>query len=218
MLDYLRLAIAVIPLGLYFAVIGMFRIRRTPTVISRPLDVLLLGMACLGLVAVGPLELFFPRAAYSVVGNWIWLVLLSLYALLVLLTAFHIPPGIVIYGASKELVRGAMETWFAEKEEKLEWLGDSFRCASTNIQGQIEEAGWSSVTQVKSVGKQQNLLQWIELDRALHIRLAALRPSGMRAGAAWFGVGVLLLLIGFGFLALDVARLNETLAQFFDAR
>ncbi len=218
MLDPLRIAIAVLPLGTYLLVIGMLRLRRSPTVISRPLDVLLLGMACGGLVAIGPLELFFPRAAFSVVGNWVWLVLLSLYALLVLLIAFHVPAGIVIYGASKETVRSTIEAIYAERSFDIEWLGDSFRSVALNIHAQVEEAGWSSVCQIKSVGKTQNITEWIDLDRSLHQRLAAVKPTGHKSGLTWCGIGLMIIVIAFGFLASDLNRVNDTLAQLFNSR
>ena len=218
MLDPLRIAVAVLPLGTYLFVIGMLRLRRFPTVISRPLDVLLLGMACVGLVAIGPLELFFPRAAFSVVGNWVWLVLLSLYALLVLLTAFHVPPGIVIYGASKETVRSIIETAYAERSINIEWLGDSFRSVTLNFYAQIEDAGWSSVCHIKSIGKTQNIAEWIDLDRSLHQRLAAVKPTGRESGLTWCGIGLVIVVVAFGFLASDLTRVNDTIAQLLNAR
>lgn len=218
MFDPLRIAIAIIPLGTYLAVIGLIRVKKSPTVISRPLDVLLLGMACSGLVAVGPLELFFPRAAFSVVGNWVWLVLLSLYALLVLLIAFHVPPGIVVYGASKETIRTFIETGYAERTVTIEWLGDSFRSETLGIHAQIEDAGWSSVSHIKSVGKSQNIGEWIALDRSLHQRLASIKPAGRNSGLTWCTMGVSIIVIAFGFLISDLARVNETLAQLFNYR
>ena len=218
MFDKLRIAIAMIPLGTYLVVIGLIRLKKSPTVISRPLDVLLIGMACCGLVAIGPLELFFPRAAFSVVGNWVWLVLLSLYALLVLLIAFHVPPGIVIYGASKETVRSIIETAYSERSINIEWLGDSFRSVALNIHAQIEDAGWSSVCHIKSIGKTQNIAEWIDLDRSLHQRLAAVKPTGRESGLTWCGIGLVIVAIAFGFLASDLSRVNDTLAQLFNAR
>jgi len=218
MLDTLRIAIAMIPLGTYLVVMGMIRFKKLPTVISRPLDVLLLGMACCGLVAIGPLELFFPRAAFSVVGNWVWLVLLSLYALLVLLIAFHVPPGIVIYGASKETVRSFIQTGYAERAVVIEWLGDSFRSETLDIHAQIEEAGWSSVCHINSIGKSQNIAEWITLDRSLHHALASIKPAGRQSGLTWCGIGLAIIVIAFGFLASDLARVNETIAQLFNTR
>lgn len=207
-----------IPLGTYLVVIGLIRLRKSPTVISRPLDVLLLGMACCGLIAIGPLELFFPRAAFSVVGNWVWLVLLSLYALLVLLIAFHVPPGIVIYGVSKETIRSFIETEYTERSVGIEWLGDSFRLATLDIHAQIEAEGWNSVCHIKSIGKSQNIAEWIALDRSLHLRLGAIIPTGRKSGVTWCGIGLLIVAIAFGFLISDIARVNETLAQLFNAR
>jgi hypothetical protein len=218
MFDPIRIAIAMIPLGTYLVVMGLIRLKKSPTVISRPLDVLLLGMACCGLVAIGPLELFFPRAAFSVVGNWVWLVLLSLYALLVLLIAFHVPPGIVIYGASKETIRSFIDTEYTERSIAIEWLGDSFRLGTLEIHAQIEAAGWGSVCHIKSIGNSQNIAEWIALDRSLHQRLASIKPTGRNSGITWCGIGLVIVAIAFGLLTSDLARVNDTLAQLLNAR
>ena len=95
MLDLLRFAIAILPLAAYFNVLGLMRLRSAPTVVSGAMDLLLLGLALLGVVAIGPIELFFPRAAYSLLGIWIWIVLIALYCFVLMLVALNTAPKLV---------------------------------------------------------------------------------------------------------------------------
>ena len=49
-------------------------------------------------VAIGPIELFFPRAAYSLLGDWVWIVLIALYFFVLMLIALNTSPKLVVYG------------------------------------------------------------------------------------------------------------------------
>ena len=69
-MDYLRLALGVLPLGIYLLVMGLLAMRRRPTLITSGQDALLVGFALSGFVWIGPIELFFPTGAYAVLGEW----------------------------------------------------------------------------------------------------------------------------------------------------
>jgi hypothetical protein len=217
MFDAIRIAVGILPIAAYFVVMGGLRLRKRPTVISRALDFLLVGLACLGLVAIGPIELFFPRAAFSVVGNWVWLVLLCLYMLVVLLIAFHFPPGIVVYGSQKERLRFHIEQILAERNAPFDWLGDVLRVESLGIQAQLDEGSGNGVCLIQAVGKKQNLVSWIELDRELHVRFRDEQSVGRQAGVTLMTLGMIAWLAAIGLLILDMDRLNDTIAFLFDS-
>ena len=83
-MDYFRYAIAIGPIGLYWVLIGYLYQRANPMLINAAQDTLLFGLGSVGLVLIGPMELFFPNAAYSLLGSWTWFFLLCLYAFIVL--------------------------------------------------------------------------------------------------------------------------------------
>jgi hypothetical protein len=59
-------------------------------------------MAISGLVAIGPVELFFPTAAAAVFGPAVWAALATFYALCTTLIALTTTPRLVVYGRTPE--------------------------------------------------------------------------------------------------------------------
>jgi hypothetical protein len=215
MFDPIRIAIAMIPLATYLIIIGLIRLRPRVTVMSRPVDFLLTGMACVGIAVIGPIELFFPRAAYSVLGNWVWPVLLCLYVLIVMLVAFHYPPGVVVYGSAKESVRAAMAELIKDRDPLASWQAEVVRSEELGIQAMVEDSGIGDVTWIRSVGKTQNLVRWVELERSLHERFRQVPQNRNRSGWTCMISGAVAMLLAFGLLASDLGRLSQSMASFF---
>ena len=69
MLDYLRLALGLIPLGLYLMVMGLLALRGRPTILTTGQESLLIGFALSGFVLIGPIELFFPPVRTPHLGH-----------------------------------------------------------------------------------------------------------------------------------------------------
>jgi hypothetical protein len=216
MYDPLRFAIAMIPIAAYLIVIGLLRYRSHPTVISRSLDIMMLGFACIGLVAIGPLELFFPRAAYSVVGNWVWIVLLSLYVLVLLLIAFNMPPGILVYGIRSERFKKELEAVLQEQSLCYSVLGETVRVDSLPLHGEIREAGTYDIVGFYAIGGRQNLIEWIKLERSICDRISSVEVQRSNRGIVCIGMGLLIGVSAFIFLGQDLERLSTTISLLFE--
>ena len=216
MLDLLRFAIALLPLAAYANVLGLLRLRTKPTVLSGAMDILLLGLAAVGLVAIGPIELFFPRAAYSLLGSWVWVVLIALYVFVVMLIAMNSTPRLIVYGLDSQAFRELMRQTLDEQRIQADWLGDLVELPELGIRAFVEPASRSQVSQIQAAGKQQNLSGWLTLERLLVEKAAGLRATHRSQAAVWLGIsfvlfGIASLLIGF-----DLPRLRETIAMFFE--
>jgi len=216
MLDLLRFAIALLPLAAYANVLGLLRLRAKPTVLSGAMDILLLGLAAVGLVAIGPIELFFPRAAYSLLGSWVWVVLIALYVFVVMLIAMNSTPRLIVYGLDSQALRELMRQTLDEQRIQADWLGDLVELPELGIRAFVEPASRSQVSQIQAAGKQQNLSGWLTLERLLVEKAAGLRATHRSQAAVWLGIsfvlfGIASLLIGF-----DLPRLRETIAMFFE--
>ena len=124
MLDLLRFAFAILPLAAYTNVLGLLRLRARPTVISGAMDTLLLGLALIGLVAIGPIELFFPRGASALLGGWVWFVLLALYFFILMLVALNTSPKLVVYGLDSKSLKQHVCEVLEQQKIRAEWLGD----------------------------------------------------------------------------------------------
>ena len=65
-------------------------------------------MAVSGLLIIGPVELFFPRAAATVFGGYVWLALALFYGLCVTLIALTSRPRLVVYGRTPDEIFGPL--------------------------------------------------------------------------------------------------------------
>lgn len=98
MIEPFYLIVALFPLIAYLMVLGLIRVSGRVLITSGGRDIAALGFAISGLIAVGPGELFFPKAAAGTFGAWVWLALLSFYSLIVCLAGLLSRPRIVVFG------------------------------------------------------------------------------------------------------------------------
>ncbi|MEM9369161.1 MAG: hypothetical protein AAGD07_24530 [Planctomycetota bacterium] len=108
MFDAFALAVAIIPLSSYLLVLGTIRVLGKTLVLTGARDWVALFMAMSGFVVIGPVELFFPRAAAAILHGYVWIPILILYVLIMLLVCLTSRPRIVVYGRSPEQVFEAL--------------------------------------------------------------------------------------------------------------
>ncbi|KAA5540264.1 hypothetical protein FYK55_21800 [Roseiconus nitratireducens] len=97
-IESIYLLIGLLPLIGYLMLLGLIRLSGRSLITTGGRDIATLGLAIAGLVAVGPGELFFPKAAAGLFGAWVWLALAVFYGLIVCLVALVSRPRLVIYG------------------------------------------------------------------------------------------------------------------------
>ena len=104
-MDPLHFCIAIAPLSVYFLMLGILNLYGRPFVTTGARDAAALGIGISGLVIAGPMELFFPEAAASQYGSFVWILLISFYGLCVSLIVLLMRSRIVIYNTSLEQLR-----------------------------------------------------------------------------------------------------------------
>ena len=216
MLDLLRFAIAILPLAAYTNVLGLLRLRSKPTVLSGAMDLLLLGLAVIGIVAIGPIELFFPRAAYSLLGAWVWIVLIALYLFILMLLALNTPPKLVVYGLDHEMLRSQVCELLEQEQIRSAWLGYLVDLPELGVRACIEPAGRGSVSQIHAAGKQQNLTGWFTLEKLLLEKVAKTRINQRSQAIIWISVSFLLIAIAALLINNDLPRLQQVMADMFE--
>ena len=69
-------------------------------------DIVALAIGVSGLLFVGPLELFFPQAAYGALGGTVvWTMLIAFFTLTLLLITMIVRPRVVVYGSTIDQLR-----------------------------------------------------------------------------------------------------------------
>ena len=216
MLDLLRFAIAILPLAAYTNVLGLLRLRSKPTVLSGAMDLLLLGLALIGVVAIGPIELFFPRAAYSLLGGWVWILLIGLYLFVLMFLALNTTPKLVVYGLDHEVLRLQVCELLEQEQIRSEWLGDLVDLPELGVRACIEPAGRGSVSQIHAAGKQQNLTGWFTLERLLLTKVSATRIHQRSQAIVWLNISFVLFGIAAVLISNDLPRLQQVMVSMFD--
>ena len=217
MLDLLRFAIAILPLAAYTNVLGLMRLRSAPTVVSGAMDLLLLGLALIGIVAIGPIELFFPRAAYSLLGIWVWIILIALYFFVLMLLALNTSPKLVVYGLDHRNLRLQFCELLEQEKIRAEWLGDLVDLPDLGVRAYIEPAGRGCVSQIHSAGNHQNLTGWFTLEQLLVKKVS--KSSIDQRGQACFWLLTSFMLFGVAVLLIsnDLPRLKKVAASVFES-
>lgn len=218
MLDYLRLALGLIPLGLYLMVMGLLALRGRPTILTTGQETLLIGFALSGFVLIGPIELFFPTGAYAALGLWVWLLLVALYFLVVLLIALQRAPGWTIVGMDAEEFRAFFESVLQEGSVDCKWMGNQLQIDKWDVRAIAEPSrGFPKTTCLSPCGRVRNVLGWYQIEKLVATSKAleqtdAGRSSGMiptavcllLLGSICIGLGCLL-------IAWDMERLQKLL-------
>lgn len=162
-------------------------------VVSGGRDLTLLALGLVGMVAVGPMELFFPRAAASVLGPKVWLLLMMLYGLVVMLTVLASRPRLIVYGLGVEELQDHLQVLMQEMDRETRWLGESVQAPQLGISAIVEAAGPGKVSHLLAVSHRQHLPGWVSLERQLMKRLRGTQVARGRGGW-WYlvmGIGVL---------------------------
>ena len=180
------------------------------------MDLLLLGLASIGFIAIGPIELFFPRAAYSLLGVWVWIVLIALYLFILVLLALNTPPKLVVYGLDGNMLRSQLCELLEHEQIRSDWLGDLVELPELGIRAIVEPAGRGCVSQLHSAGGQQNLTGWFTLEKLLVNKLSSVQIHQAVPGTALIIVSLVLFGIAALLISNDLPRLQQAMVTFFD--
>jgi len=210
-MDSLHLTIALAPLATYLAVLGCIQLTHRPLVTTGGRDHAALGLAIGGFIAVGPMELFMPQAAAAHFGWFVWILLVSLYAVSLSLLVLLAGPRIVIYNISSDELQPILLKILPEFDHESNQVGESFVLPNAGMQFSIEEYPVMRHLQIASTGSAQNMAGWRALELELAEKLADLpvAPNPYGVSMLLFAV-VMFALVGY-FLATDQEAVAQSL-------
>jgi hypothetical protein len=188
--DPLHTCIAFGPLAMYLVVLGIINLSPRPTLTSGTRDLLALGLAIVGFVAVGPMELFLPEAAVTLYGGWVWGMLIASYLLLLVLVALTVRPRLVIYNVTTEQLYPLLEEVLARHDKQFRWVGSNIVSEELGLQLHLEVYAPLKNVQLVATGGQQSLDGWnrLEVDLRKALRTCTGPPNPWGASLISFGV------------------------------
>ena len=185
-MDPLHFCIAAAPLSVYFVMLGFLNLYGRPFVTTGARDAAALGIGVSGLVIAGPMELFFPEAAASQYGSFVWILLISFYGLCVSLIVLLMRSRIVVYNIGLEQLRPILNQVAMDLDKKSRWTGDSLLIPDLNVHLHVEAVDWLRNVQLTSGGINQSFDGWRKLE--LELKKAF---SLIRVGPNLIGIGLL---------------------------
>jgi hypothetical protein len=211
MLTGVHFAIAVVPLAIYLLLMGGIRLRRRPLVTSGWRDIATLGIAIVGLVAVGPMQLFYPSAAAVRWPGFVWLALLMLYFLSLLLVILSCRPRLIVYSVDEATFRATVLKAASQLDAAAYWSGQILSLPATGLQLAMEGTGTATTQQLVCVGMPQSIDLWLALERAVvaEFRPVVARRNRLIAGLFLLTGGMLLLIGAAGVVAEPAVALRE---------
>ncbi|MBX3420027.1 MAG: hypothetical protein KF752_00580 [Pirellulaceae bacterium] len=194
MTTWIEWTIAGLPIAIYLMLIGGLRLRRRPLITSGGRESLTLGIACSGLIAIGPMQLFFPEFAAVRWPGWVWILMFGFYFMLLLLILVWNKPRLIAYGVTRQQFHQLLLQAAQQIDEQAAWHGAALLLPQSGLQLAAESAITPGIYVASPIGGFNNVMDWIRLERAL-VR------CGQQATATPTRTGWLLLAIGMSLLA-----------------
>lgn len=213
MIDSFHIAVAFAPIAVYFLLMAWIRWIRRPLVVSGGRDIAALAIGLSGCVAVGPMELFFPRAAATLLGPRVWFLLALLYLLCVLMTILASKPRLVVYGLSREELDEHLHQALYELDNGTQWMGEHVQSPGLGLNAIVEKAGPGRVSQIVAVSHRQDARGWIMLERAMMARMHNVQIDTRTVGGLYFTLGAVLLALAALALTHDPVATAESMQQ-----
>lgn len=202
-MDPFRFCLALLPLGIYLIVLGGLQLSRRPILVSGARDLAALGLGVAGIVVIGPIELFLPRAAAATFGVYIWPLLISFYVLTVTLVVLMARPRLTAYNVSLDELRPLLGEVALGLDAEARWAGSSLSLPRLGVELHIEEFPAMHNVTLVAAHDRQRFEGWQRLDRALRLRLAQLRVARNPRGVLLLAAGLLLFSAAYARVAFD---------------
>lgn len=184
LIDPFPLLLASLPLIGYLAMFALIRLSGRAVVTTGGRDFAALAVAISGLVAIGPIELFFPSTAATRFGPWVWVALAFFYFLVVTLLNLIQAPALVVYGRTHQEIFPkllaacrSLDAAAAGDEEALEvYLPES------KIRVRVDGARGIDSARIRTFAPVRNEAFWNRLLTALRTEMSgSVRPAYGRA-------------------------------------
>jgi hypothetical protein len=169
--------LAGVPLASYLMLLAMIALRGRPLVTSGGRDLAALAIGLSGLVAIGPMQLFYPPLVAPGAALRVTVAMLLFFALCVIFAVLLMRPRLVIYNANRNDVRSALHRAADAVLPGSTLENDGVYFPPADVRLRIDGGQHGRVWQIMSWGTPLRPSNW----RAL--RLAFARELGAQATA-----------------------------------
>jgi len=163
--------IALIPLAMYFAWVGMIPFFRRPVVRSGGSDLFWLWLGVGGFVMIGPIKLLFPINALTLWGEFAFALVAALYVLVGVLVSGVRASQIVVYNIRQEDFQAFFDDLTFKSEVQM--VGNCVWIPKIEVQFSYEIQPFWQCLVLQATSRNQNLGGWLQLEQVLREKFAA---------------------------------------------
>ncbi len=192
-MDPLHLCIALAPLSVYLLLLGVINLSRRPFIVTGARDAAALGVGISGLVVAGPMELFVPEATAFRLGVFVWVLLLTFYAMCLTLFVLLIRPRLVIYNIRPDQVRSLLADLVNQLDRESRWAGECLIIPNLGVQLHVDSSASMRNVQLVSAGANQSYEGWQRLHKALSMSLGEVQSARNPYGFSLIFFAILLM-------------------------
>ena len=194
-MDPLALGLGFGPIAIYLFAIGLLNLRRYPVVLTGWQDTAYLLLAFVGLVVIGPINLFFPLPAYIRFGPWVWLLLLALLGLVIISINLWMRPRIVLYNIPYSELKPVLSEVALDLDPNARWAGECLVLPTIGVQLFLDYSPLLRNARLVAVGRRQDFQSWNQLEVALRKALEKTEVGRNWTGLAFLVPGLLLVTV-----------------------
>ncbi len=160
-------------------------------------DIFAVAIAISGMVAVGPIELFFPSAAGAAFGTGVWPLLAFLYFLFVSLVILSSRPKLVVYGAGPSAVMSALleAAKKIDPNAKSDVDGGQIELPESGLHLRVEGYRYGDWCDIQAFESNVTPMFWRRLLVVFRDELRQAQPANSSRGVLSFTIGISLLVI-----------------------
>jgi hypothetical protein len=192
-MDPVSLTIALFPLAIYLLLLGALNLSHRPHVIPGSIDAATLATGVLGLIIVGPMNLFLPDAAANRFGPFVWSLLVVFYALCVTLYVLIARPRLVVFNVPFEKLREILHELAAKLDSGAKVAGDAVVLPSLGVQLHLDSVPAMRSATLKATGDRQSHSGWSRLQRELNSALKSVEVTPNPRGFSFVAAALVLL-------------------------
>ena len=197
----ISIAVAFIPLALYFFALATLNSGLRPRMMTGQEDLTTLALGLVGFVMAGPTLFFLPIDALAFWGFKTWFFLALLYVLIAWFLGAMFRFCTVIYNIGMNELQDILEKTGQELDAEAHWAGNSLSLPTLGIQFYIERVPVLRNATLKACGTRQNLQGWLLFEKSLRKTMLLHRATRKNR------VSILMAAIGFLVMAGAVAIL-----------
>lgn len=190
------------PLAIYLLLLSAINLSGRALVVRGTRETVALGLALAGLVSIGPMQLFMPQEAAGRFGGYVWLLLVSFYALCLSLVIILSRPRVVIYNIRLEALRGVLQDTARGLDSDATWAGHSLSMPLARVHLQIESFEPLGNVSLVATSDDQSIAGWRRLEAALADKLRETPVAGQPHGL-WMALIAVAILAALTFWVAD---------------